>query len=237
MRNETQKETRRHDRAALLEDLELAQLRLAFHEMDEQLADTAEKALADNPDMRQQAAAGESGVMRRIDRRLRAVEQREIRRVLLPVLHIAACALVVLFVGFALGAGVHFTWFQGWQTEDDQVYLLEGKALAVGPWADASDENAELEIYRLYTYEDVCDLLGFAPPLPDWAPEGWQLYEYYLSRIHGKITINAAYLQEGDPHFLHYQITYIADMESYLNGIFRTARAHGPRFRTVGRST
>lgn len=86
----------------------------------------------------------------------------------------AFVGIVVLFFGFE----VFFQreWLFGKSTDDKQQYIVQGRKieshLITNGQADV--ENAHVSV-ETTSFEEVVKVLGYAPKIPHWVPEGWNM--------------------------------------------------------------
>lgn len=113
---------------------------------------------------------------------------------------IAAC--LVLTIGIAVIGRI--TWIQGIQTQDEQMYFLEGHEITLGNEANANEIATRFGECQTYDFVELCDFLGFTPARPTWLPDGWHVLDYYASRNETGQLLSIAYAKEGEEYLLTY---------------------------------
>lgn len=114
---------------------------------------------------------------------------------------IAACIVLI----FGIGLIGHFTWIKGIQTQDTQVYFVEGHEITLGNEANADDVSTRIGECETGDFDEFCTFLGFAPPQPTWLPEGWEIWDYYAFVDECDQFYAVTYAKEGE----QYHLTYI----------------------------
>lgn len=96
---------------------------------------------------------------------------------------LAAAACIALAVG---GITLSVSWYQGVQTEDGQMYELNGQTVKVGreqhATASGSEELQELETESI---TEIYSFLGLTVPMPTWIPDGWVAEPYVATTFAG----------------------------------------------------
>lgn len=126
----------------------------------------------------------------------------------IPRLCFAASIVLLLF-------GVTITWssIQAHQSVDEQVYMLTGKQIHLGSDISANaDTPSEYQQFETSEYQTLCSHLGYAPIIPRWLPEGWNLVSYYVSHDGSTLSLDVAYEKEGEPYILGYTYVYVTDV-------------------------
>lgn len=123
---------------------------------------------------------------------------------------------IALLLGFGV-SGRHFARFRGVQEEDGQTYRIEGEGITLGDPANAKEEaeNGGMQFCDTKDFEEACAFLGFEPPMPAWLPDGWELYQYALTKFPGRQDFLAYYQKEGNQYFIVYSYEDVRDIEHF----------------------
>lgn len=127
---------------------------------------------------------------------------------------------MVLLLGFGIG-GRHFARFRGTQEEDGQTYHIEGEGVTIGEPATAKEEAEDggMQYCDTKDFGEACAFLGMEPPMPTWLPDGWELYQYALTKFSGRQDFLAYYQKEGNEYFIVYSYEDVKDIEHFAMNI------------------
>ena len=136
-------------------------------------------------------------------------EKRQIRW-LKPALRIAAC--LVLFFGIRIIA--HFTWFQGSQLQEEQMYFVEGHEVSLENEANADEVSGSMSECVTDDFSELCGFLGYIPSLPTWIPDGWQLVEYFVNRDEIGQMLAVSYKKSDEQYLLSYVQEWVYELDA-----------------------
>lgn len=122
----------------------------------------------------------------------------------------AACFLLV-FIGVSFSK----QWFQPSQSVDEQVYTLTGEEVEINTESSASaGESSESRKCTTSDLQELCEFLGYAPQVPTWVPEGWELNGYYASANGESQRITVMYEKAGEKNCLIYDYKQAEDIST-----------------------
>lgn len=121
-----------------------------------------------------------------------------------------ACAVLVI-----TGVSISWRWFRPSQSTDEQVYTLTGEQIQLGAdqRATAAQGDTPLECHTT-SLQELCDFIGYIPPMPSWTPEGWILKEYAASSNETMQNVTMIYEKAGTSYILAYDFTQTNDVAS-----------------------
>ena len=130
---------------------------------------------------------------------------------------IAACLVLLL-------GGVSFSWsyLSHSQSSDEQEYYIIGdkRQFSFNDEAQASDGELESVDCSTQDFSELCDFLGFTPPMPTWIPNGgWVLTEYYGTLTGSSYSYGVVYENPNEKNVLSYNYSYEEHPE-YISATF-----------------
>lgn len=133
-------------------------------------------------------------------------------RVITRGLLMAGALMVVLF-----GVEILFNreWLSGNSTQDEQQYIISGQKIdpnIVGE-GQADDSTTEPQSITTTNLDEAIGVLGFTPAMPQWIPDGWELFSYYVAKNQSSKWFIVTYQKPGQEYSLIYQIAYYRDAE------------------------
>lgn len=137
---------------------------------------------------------------------------------------VAAC--LVLLIG-----GVSFSWayLSHSQSSDEQEYYITGdkRQFSFNDEARASDGNLESVDCSTQDFSELCEFLGFTPPMPTWIPDGgWVLSEYYGTFIGSSYSYGVVYENPSKKNVLSYNYSYEEHPEYVSASFFQDGAGH-----------
>lgn len=146
---------------------------------------------------------------------IRKAIRKEKRRRRFPWKQLVAVAASVVLV-FLMGISLTRSRYQGTQTEDGQIYELRGQKEEIGGGqsATASEDGGTLQELETTSYEEIVAFLGLTPPMPMWAPDGWEAEPYYASKISEDWAFSVFYLHPDMETMLNFDCYYAADLST-----------------------
>lgn len=125
---------------------------------------------------------------------------------------VASVLMVVLF-----GVEIPFNreWLSGSSTQDEQQYIISEQTIDLGlvDEGKADDSMADPQSITTTNLDEAIAFLGFAPAMPQWMPDGWELLPYYASRTASSERFVATYAHDEQDYNLVYQTVYYYDAE------------------------
>lgn len=131
------------------------------------------------------------------------------------MLRAIATAAVILLITFGADILVHRERLVGSSTDDQQQLIISGQEIDLGTVNEgqADDSLKQLQEITTTNLDDAVKVLGFAPALPQWMPDGWKLLSYYVSRSESAKWFIATYTKTGQEYELLYQANFFDDTE------------------------
>ena len=126
------------------------------------------------------------------------------------VVRIAACIVLLI----ALGVGFRYTWIQGRQEQDDQMFKVEGHEVSLGNEANAAEVSGSMSECVTDDFSELCGFLGYIPSLPTWVPDGWQLDEYFVNRDEIGQMLAVSYKKSDAPCLLSYVQEWVYELDA-----------------------
>jgi len=131
------------------------------------------------------------------------------RRQFVRIAVVAAAILILFVVGDSV---LRRQWLVSQQSDDEQQLLLQGQAIDPKLVDSGNAENDELvKELRTSDLHALSEFLGFTPPLPTYIPVGWELHSYHAAIAPNETLVTAAFLNEGIPKALVYEVTRYSD--------------------------
>ena len=96
---------------------------------------------------------------------------------------LAAVGAAVMILGLTFVGDPLLTrqWLTGEQRGDEQQYIISGKERDPGLLGEANalQRNEEVEV-TTESLEELIQVMGYKPALPEWLPQGWKVDSYYF---------------------------------------------------------
>ena len=123
---------------------------------------------------------------------------------------------------------------EGWiitrQSEDKGQYIMQGiktpegfvSVAEAGPSQNCSGNYTTLE------WSEVVYYLGGIPPVPQWLPSGWYIYQYTVGLMNSASTLTVTYAHESKDSYLTYTYYIFFDYDLFMaieqddTGIYET---------------
>lgn len=140
------------------------------------------------------------------------------------IISVAACLVLLL-------GGVSFSWtyLSHSQSADEQEYYITGdkRQFSFNDEARASDGELEAVDCSTQDFSELCEFLGFTPPMPTWIPDGgWVLAEYYGTLIGSSFSYGVVYENPHEKYILSYNYSYEEDPEHVSVTFFQDGAGH-----------
>lgn len=127
-----------------------------------------------------------------------------------------------------VGGVLRWSWLYSSQSDDGQEYYIRGEQFEVmeGGEARADDPNLQKEECVTQDFNELCEFLGFTPAMPTWAPEGWEITEYYGCFIGRSCDYEVLYEKLGVENVLRYSYSKKATPEHSAVTFFQDGVGH-----------
>lgn len=123
---------------------------------------------------------------------------------------------------------------EGWiitrQSEDKGQYIMQGIKTPEGfvSVAEAGPSHNKNGNYTTLEWSEVVYYLGGIPPVPQWLPSGWYVYQYTVGLMNSASTLTVTYAHESKDSYLTYTYYIFFDYDLFMTieqdgtGIYET---------------
>lgn len=146
--------------------------------------------------------------------RLKKAIERKVRVRSLRIKSLAAVGAAAMILGLTFVGDPLLTrqWLTGEQRGDEQQYIISGKKQDPGLLGEANalQRKEEVEV-TTESLEELIQVMGYKPALPEWLPQGWKVDSYYFygSVVFDSLTVS----YENTDQELVYTITEYHDSD------------------------
>lgn len=136
-----------------------------------------------------------------------AKKEKQRRMASMAVRLVAAAAVILLFVG------VRVSWFEHSNTPDGQQHIITGQEITVEMVQAAIAENAGKVSFETTDLQELQQVLGFNPQIPEVIADEWQasVCNVWFMRNSIQVTVTYASVKLQDEH-ISYVIAYYSDV-------------------------
>lgn len=136
-----------------------------------------------------------------------AKKEKQRRMVSMAVRLVAAAAVILLFVGVCV------SWFEHSNTPDGQQHIITGQEITVEMVQAAIAENAGKGSFETTDLQELQQVLGFNPQIPEVIADEWQasVCNVWFMRNSIQVTVTYASAKLQDEH-ISYVIAYYSDV-------------------------
>lgn len=126
---------------------------------------------------------------------------------------VACLVLIISSIPFSI------SWYQGTQSDNDQIYDLTGQKIEISDDQSATAASDDtLQEIETSDYSAVAAFLGTPPPTPHWWPSEWTLGTYYAASIDGYWSFSVYCTSSQAETVLSYSCVYTRDPSTISTG-------------------